>query len=154
MDLADFVAAEVYGPAGMVDSTRDRATAAAYGNTSFGHADDGTIYAADSYPDMNSGFVSARDLGLWVRMMVGGENEVLSRGAVAMLQEPQTPMYHKPGRPSSIGGGSYGFGVFIDEYPAGTVSRTWWVRRCPSRWWCGYWTPSATRCRARRSTST
>jgi CubicO group peptidase (beta-lactamase class C family) len=123
MSFNDYVEAELYRPAGMHDATRFPARAVASGNYSYGHADDGTVYAPDDYFDMVDGFVSAHDLALWARLMMAGGGDVLSASSCEAAQRPQAAMYHYSGRPSSIGGGSYGFGLFIDEYPSATV--TW-----------------------------
>jgi CubicO group peptidase (beta-lactamase class C family) len=134
MDVDDYVAAELYQPVGMMDSMRYPEQAVASGNYSYGHADDGQIYAPDDYRDVAGGFTSAHDLALWMQMMLSGGGEVLSADSCEMAQQAQAPRYYYSGHPPSIGGGAYGFGLFIDEYPSATV--TWhdgglpgWVAR-------------------------
>jgi CubicO group peptidase (beta-lactamase class C family) len=56
-------------------------------------------------------------LALWAQIMMSGDSRVLSLRSTAAAQKPQEPLHHYGGRPSSIGGGHYGFGLFIDEYP-------------------------------------
>ena len=123
MAFNDYVEAELFHPAGMNDSTRYPSKAVASGNYSFGHADDGTIYAPDDYIEMVEGFTSAHDLALFGRMMLSGGGELLSEASCEAAQDRQVPMYHSPGRPTSIDGGYYGFGIFVDDYPSGTVRR-------------------------------
>jgi hypothetical protein len=65
--------------------------------------------------------MSAHDLALWSRLMMAGGGDVLSAASCEAAQQPQVPMYHYSGRPSSTGGGSYGYGLFIGEYPSATV---------------------------------
>jgi CubicO group peptidase (beta-lactamase class C family) len=121
MSLYDYVEAELYRLAGMHDATMYAAQAVASGNYSYGHADDGTVYAPDDYVDRVNGFMSAHDLALWARLMMAGGGDVLSASSCGAAQQPQVSMYHEAGRPTSIGGGSYGFGLFIDQYPSATV---------------------------------
>jgi CubicO group peptidase (beta-lactamase class C family) len=121
MSINDFMAAEVYRPAGMNESTRYPAEAVASGNYSFGHADDGSIYAPDDYTWIDDGFTSAHDLARWAQIMMSGGGEVLSRSSATAAQSPQARLYHDPGRPTSIGGGDYGFGLFVNDYPDGRV---------------------------------
>jgi CubicO group peptidase (beta-lactamase class C family) len=139
MSFNDYVEAELYRPAGMNDSTRYTTMAAASGNVSYGHADDGTVYAPDDYVHVADAFVSAHDLALWAHMMLSGGGDVLSATSCEAAQRPQAPLYHSAGRPTSIGGGSYGYGLFVDEYPSATVighgggipgwvAQVYWVR--------------------------
>jgi len=121
MTFNDYVESELFRPAGMNVSTKYPSKAVASGNYSFGHADDGTIYAPDDYVEMVEGFTSAHDLALWGRMMLTGGGEVLSDASCAAAQARQVPMYHDPGRPTGIDGGYYGFGIFVGDYPSGTV---------------------------------
>lgn len=121
MSFNAYVAAEIYRPAGMGDSTRFPSEAVATGNYSFGHSDDGPVNAPDDYVEMVDGFTSAHDLARWAQIMIGGGEDVLSRRSCAKAQAPQAPLLHYGGRPSSIGGGSYGFGLFVDKYPDGKV---------------------------------
>ena len=121
MSFNDYAEAELYRPAGMHDATQLPAQAVASGNYSYGHADDGTVYAPDDYVEMVDGFVSAHDLALWARLMMAGGGDVLSASSCGAAQQPQVSMHHEAGRPTSIGGGSYGFGLFIDQYPSATV---------------------------------
>ena len=121
MSFNDYVEAELYRPAGMHDATGYPARAVASGNYSYGHADDGTVYAPDDYVDSVNGFMSAHDLALWAQMMLSDGGEVLSASSCVAAQRPQAPMYHYSGRPLSTGGGSYGYGLFIGDYPSATV---------------------------------
>jgi CubicO group peptidase (beta-lactamase class C family) len=121
MAFNDYVEMELFRPAGMNDSTKYPADAVASGNYSFGHADDGTIYAPDDYTSITEGFTSAHDLALWSLMMLTGGGEVLSERSCAAAQGRQVPMHHAPGRPTSIDGGYYGFGIFVEDFPSGTV---------------------------------
>ena len=123
MAFSDYMAAEIYRPGGMRDSTRDPSEARASANYSFGHSDDGQIYAPDAYTEMVDGFTSAHDLARWAQLMMDGGGEVLSRRSSAMAQAPQVPMLFYGGRQPGIGGGSYGFGVFVNDYPAGRIIR-------------------------------
>jgi CubicO group peptidase (beta-lactamase class C family) len=123
MAFNDFIETELFRPAGMNDSTRYPSKAVASGNYSFGHADDGTIFAPDDYVEMVEGFTSAHDLALYGRMMLSGGGGVMSEVSCEAAQDRQVPMYHSPGRPTSIDGGFYGFGIFVDDYPSGTVRR-------------------------------
>jgi CubicO group peptidase (beta-lactamase class C family) len=123
MAFGDYMAAEIYRPAGMRDSTRNASEARASGNSSFGHADDGTIYAPDDYTHIFDGFMSAHDIARWAQIMMNGGEDVLSRKSAFMTQAPQVPLLFYPAHPSSIGGGSYGFGLFVEDYPDGRVVR-------------------------------
>jgi CubicO group peptidase (beta-lactamase class C family) len=119
----DFVEAEIYARAGMSDSTRYPSTAMATGNYSFGHADDGQVYAPDGYAVIDDGFFSAHDMARWAQLMLGGCGEVLDRGSCAAMQQRQTPrIYGDVVRSYSIGGGYYGYGLFVDEFPAATIT--------------------------------
>jgi hypothetical protein len=121
MAVNEYIDAELYRPAGMNDSTRYPSDAIASGNFSFGHADDGTIYAPDDYLELVEGFTSAHDLALWGRLMLTGCREVLSEASCEEVQAAKVPLHHYGGRPTSIGGGAYGYGIFVDEYPSATV---------------------------------
>jgi CubicO group peptidase (beta-lactamase class C family) len=123
MAFKDYMAAEIYLPAGMHHSTRYASEAAASGNASFGHADDGTIYAPDDYSDMVDGFTSAHDFARWAQIMMNGGEEVLSRKSASTMQAPQISLLYRPGGPSSIDGGAYGFGLFVEDFPDGRVVR-------------------------------
>ena len=123
MAFSDYMAAEIYRPAGMGDSTRNGAEARASGNSSFGHADDGTIYAPDDYAHVFDGFMSAHDIARWTQIMMNGGEEVLSRNSADMAQSPQVPMLFYAGHSSGVDGGSYGFGLFVEDYPDGRVVR-------------------------------
>jgi CubicO group peptidase (beta-lactamase class C family) len=123
MAFNDFMATEIYRPAEMRDSTRYPSEARASGNYSYGYADDGHVYAPDDYFEMVDGFSSVHDLALWAQLMMEGGGDVLSRRSSAMAQAPQAPLLFYAGRPSSSGGGSYGFGLFVDDYPGGRVIR-------------------------------
>jgi CubicO group peptidase (beta-lactamase class C family) len=73
---------------------------------------------------MVDGFTSAHDLARWAQLMMTGGGEVLARGSCAGMQERQVPrVYAEFGRPHSIGGGYYGYGLFVDEYPDAKI--TW-----------------------------
>jgi len=123
MAFSDYMAAEIYRPAGMRDSTRNASEARASGNSSFGHADDGTIYAPDDYAHIFDGFMSAHDIARWAQIMMNGGEEVLRRRSASMAQAPQVPLLFYAGRPTGIDGGSYGFGLFVEDYPEGRVVR-------------------------------
>jgi CubicO group peptidase (beta-lactamase class C family) len=123
MAFSDYMAAEIYRPAGMRDSTRNAPEARASGNSSFGHADDGTIYAPDDYAHIFDGFMSAHDIARWAQIMLNDGEDVLSRKSAFMAQAPQVPLLFYPAHLSSIGGGSYGFGLFVEDYPDGRVVR-------------------------------
>jgi CubicO group peptidase (beta-lactamase class C family) len=123
MAFNDYLAAEIYRQAGMRDSTRYPSEAKASGNYSYGYTDDGSIYAPDDYTEMVDGFTSAHDLAQWAQLMMKGGGDVLSRPASAMAQAPQAPLLFNGGRPLSIDGGSYGFGLFVEDYPGGRVAR-------------------------------
>jgi CubicO group peptidase (beta-lactamase class C family) len=123
MSVNDYLAAEIYRPAGMRDSTRYPSEARASGNYSYGYTDDGWIYAPDDYTEMVDGFTSAHDLALWAQLMMEGGGDVLSRRSSATAQAPQAPLLFYGGRPPSIGGGAYGFGLFVEDYPGGLVVR-------------------------------
>jgi CubicO group peptidase (beta-lactamase class C family) len=121
MAFVDYLAAEIYRPAGMSDSTRISSEAMASANYSFGHADDGTIYAPDDYGWISDGFMSAHDLARWAQIMMDDCEDVLSLESCIELQSPQAPLLFNPGRPTGIGGGAYGFGLFVNEYPDGKL---------------------------------
>lgn len=121
MSANDYVSAEIYRPAAMNDSTRIPSEAVASGNYSFGYSDYGEVYAPDDYTEIVDGFASAHDLARWAQTMMRGGEDVLSRQACASAQVQQTPLLHYGGRPTSIGGGAYGFGLFVDEYPSGKI---------------------------------
>jgi CubicO group peptidase (beta-lactamase class C family) len=121
MEFSDYMVAEIYRPAGMRDSTRNGSEARESGNYSFGHADDGTIYAPDDYAHLFDGLMSAHDIARWAQIMMNGGEEVLSRKSEFMAQTPRVPLLGDPSRPIGIDGGSYGFGLYVDEYPAGKV---------------------------------
>jgi CubicO group peptidase (beta-lactamase class C family) len=123
MALGDYMVAEIYRLAGMADSTGNGSEATATGNYSFGHADDGTIYAPDDYRHIFDGFMSAHDIARWVQIMMNGGEDVLSLKSAHMAQTPQVPLLFYPGHPTGTNGGSYGFGVFIEDFPAGRVLR-------------------------------
>jgi CubicO group peptidase (beta-lactamase class C family) len=142
MSFNDYVEAEIYRPAGMVDSTRHPSMAVANGNFSFGHADQGQIYAPDDYVELVDGFTSAHDLARWAQVMMSKGAYVLSGRSSALAQTPRAPLLHYAGRPTSIGGGAYGFGLFVDEYPDGQV--VWHSGGIPG--WVTYvgWVPGET----------
>jgi CubicO group peptidase (beta-lactamase class C family) len=121
MEFNDYVELELFLPAGMSDSTKNPSAAVDSGNYSFGHADDGTVYAPDDYTSISEGFTSAHDLALWGRMMLSSGGEVLSPSACDAAQARQISTFHNPGRPTSIDGGHYGFGIFVDDFPSGTI---------------------------------
>jgi CubicO group peptidase (beta-lactamase class C family) len=123
MAFSDYVAAEIYRLAGMNDSTRNASEAIASGNYSFGHADDGTIYTPNDYTHIFDGFMSAHDIARWAQIMMNGGENVLSSKSAFMAQAPQVPLLFYPAHPTSIDGGSYGFGLFVDDYPDGRVVR-------------------------------
>jgi CubicO group peptidase (beta-lactamase class C family) len=123
MAFSEYLAAEIYRPAGMRDSTGNASEARAFGNYSFGHSDDGTIYAPDDYAHIFDGFMSAHDIARWAQIMMQGGEEVLSRRSAFMAQAPQVPLIFYPSHPSSIDGGSYGFGLFVEDYPDGRLVR-------------------------------
>jgi CubicO group peptidase (beta-lactamase class C family) len=123
MAIGDYMAAEIYRPAGMRDSTRNGSEAVASGNSSYGYADDGTIYAPDDYAHIFDGFMSAHDIARWAQIMMRGGEEVLSRQSARMAQAPQVPLLFYPGLPAGIDGGSYGYGLFVEDYPDGRVVR-------------------------------
>ena len=122
MEYPDYLEAELYAPAGMRDSARDPQDAMASGNYTWGHADDGVVYALDDRFYLNesgsgNSFTSAHDLALWARLMMRECDDVISPRACTDAQSPQMPLLFYGGRPTSLGGGSYGFGLFIDAYP-------------------------------------
>ncbi len=121
MSFNDYVEAEIYRPAGMVDSTRHPSMAVANGNFSFGHADEGQIYAPDDYVEMVDGFTSAHDLARWAQVMIRKGENVLSRRSSLSAQTPRVPLLHHAGWPTSIGGGAYGYGLYVDDYPDGRL---------------------------------
>jgi CubicO group peptidase (beta-lactamase class C family) len=67
--------------------------------------------------------MSAHDIARWAQIMMDGGEEVLSRQSARRAQAPQVPLLHYPGHPAGIGGGSYGFGLFVEDYPDGRVVR-------------------------------
>jgi CubicO group peptidase (beta-lactamase class C family) len=128
MSFAEYLTDEIFAVAAMGDSSAFPSDVIASGNYTYGHADDGVIYAPDDrvYPnELASGnaFSSAHDLASWARLMLSDGGDVLSSAASARVQEPQVPRIYTPGGPYSIGGGHYGYGLFIDEYPDATI--TW-----------------------------
>jgi hypothetical protein len=56
-------------------------------------------------------------------MMLSGGGEVLSEESCEAAQSRQVPMYHSTDQPTAIDGGFYGFGIFVADYPSGTVRR-------------------------------
>jgi hypothetical protein len=65
--------------------------------------------------------MSAHDIARWAQIMMDGGGEMLSRKSAFLAQTPRVPLLGDPSRSTGIGGGSYGFGLYVDEYPAGTV---------------------------------
>jgi CubicO group peptidase (beta-lactamase class C family) len=121
MAFSDYMATEIHRPAGMRDSTGNASEAMASGNYSFGHADDGTIYGPDDYTHIFDGFMSAHDIARWAQVMMNGGEDVLSLESALMAQAPQVPLLFYAARPTGIDGGSYGFGLFVEDYPDGRV---------------------------------
>jgi CubicO group peptidase (beta-lactamase class C family) len=123
MSFMDYLDAEVFAVAGMTESSAYPDVAMASGNFSYGHSDDGQIWAPDdrSYPievASGSAFSSAHDLALWAQHMLAGCGYVMGHGSCLEVQRSQMPrLYSQTGWPHSIDGGFYGFGLFIDEYP-------------------------------------
>jgi CubicO group peptidase (beta-lactamase class C family) len=124
--FTDFVATEVYQEAGMLDSTFYLDEAMANGNVSFGHADDGSVYAPDDYfywIEAASGvsFSSAHDLALWAQQMLADGGHLLSRSSAKSMQAPQVQRYTPSFAGWSRDGGFYGLGLFVDSYPEATI---------------------------------
>jgi CubicO group peptidase (beta-lactamase class C family) len=118
IEYRSYMETQVFGPAGMSNTTFDPAAVMARGNASFGHFDDGsgpeTVYAPDNYDNhafapAGYAFSTAGDLARWVLLLSDGGGDVLSPESAAAIQQPHQSMGTLPGF-------GYGYGVFVEPF--------------------------------------
>jgi CubicO group peptidase (beta-lactamase class C family) len=113
-----YMDANVFGPAGLSDTTFDPSVVAARGNATNGHMSDGQggeiVFAPDEYDNgayapAGYAYSTAADLVRWALLLADGGGEVLSPTSAAAMQSIQQSMDVAPG----IG---YGYGIFVEPF--------------------------------------
>jgi CubicO group peptidase (beta-lactamase class C family) len=121
----DYLAANVWGPAGMTATTLYPDEVIAGGNYSHGHMDFGTgnetIYAPDDYDNWSMApagyaFSTAGDLARWAVLLMDGGGEVLSPHSAAAMQASQQPILQIPDY-------YYGYGIFRESFEGITLNQ-------------------------------